>query len=209
MSTIDFAKEQFAPVIRYPPDAKFRLLDLSGPASDSEMGSLVRNEFTLGRYDERRGIYTQPHFLEGVAPEDVRCVHLGIDMGGPIGTPVHAAASGSVCQLGYNPDAGDYGYCLITEHVIQGVKIFMLYGHLGRSCMELHKVGSHVDAGQLLGHLGAPEENGGWPSHLHFQLSYREPTTHDLPGVASLKEREQCLKDFPDPRLVVGMLYKD
>jgi len=34
-----------------------------------------------------------------------------------------------------------------------------------------------------------------------------EPTTHDLPGVVSPLEREQALRDYPDPRLVLGPLY--
>lgn len=210
-SRIDFAREHFAPVIRYPEGATFKVLDLSGPNSDAEMssGSLVNQVFTLGKYNEERGIYTQPHFLEGIAAEDVRTVHLGIDLGGPIGTPVFAAFAGVIAQLGYMPEKGDYGNVLITEHEIQGHRLWMLFGHLSGTCIESLKLGQEIQAGELLGHLGAFHENGGWPSHLHFQLSYRRPVTHDLPGVCSLKEREESLAEFPDPRLVLGPLYKD
>ena len=47
----------------------------------------------------------------------------------------------------------------------------------------------------------------GWPPHVHFQLSYQKPTTHDLIGVCSEEEREKNLKIFPDPQLVLGRLY--
>jgi len=68
-------------------------------------------------------------------------------------------------------------------------------------------LGKSVSGGEVIAWFGAEDENGGWPSHLHFQLSFREPTTHDLPGVVTLSERDQALLDFPDPRLVLGPLY--
>ena len=50
-------------------------------------------------------------------------------------------------------------------------------------------------------------ENGGWEPHLHFQLSYQEPETHDMPGVVAPSDREEALQIYPDPRLVLGTLY--
>ena len=55
--------------------------------------------------------------------------------------------------------------------------------------------------------VGNNTENGGWPPHVHFQLSLIEPKTCDLPGVVSEKNHEMALKIFPDPRLVLGNLY--
>ena len=50
--------------------------------------------------------------------------------------------------------------------------------------------------------------NGGWDPHLHFQLSLIEPITHDMPGVVNPKDREEALlKNYPDPRLVMGTIY--
>ena len=51
-------------------------------------------------------------------------------------------------------------------------------------------------------------ENGGWPiPHVHFQLSVKEPATHDMPGVVSAEQRDDARRDYPDPRLVLGPLY--
>ena len=55
--------------------------------------------------------------------------------------------------------------------------------------------------------MGDKDENGGWDPHLHFQLSLIEPETHDMPGVVSPEDREQALRDYPDPRLVLGPIY--
>ena len=55
--------------------------------------------------------------------------------------------------------------------------------------------------------MGAHDENGGWEPHLHFQLSYQEPETHDMPGVVAPSDRDEALQIYPDPRLVLGALY--
>ncbi|EOD36591.1 hypothetical protein EMIHUDRAFT_226078 [Emiliania huxleyi CCMP1516] len=49
-------------------------------------------------------------------------------------------------------------------------------------------------------------ENGGWPPHVHYQLSMRRPRTHDLPGVVSFDDVTRAQDAFPDPRLVLGPL---
>ena len=192
----------FGPVIRYPDGAELKVLDLSG---DTFVAS--ESVFTIGKYLERRGIYTSELFGQGAKR---RCIHLGIDLGAPVGTPVHAPLDGTVAFCGYNPAPGDYGYCLITLHVISGRDVFMLFGHLGSDVMRLSgKQGQPIATGAVLGHLGPESENGGWPPHLHFQLSLIAPTTHDLPGACSEDNLEQCKRDFPDPRLVLGPIYAD
>ena len=55
--------------------------------------------------------------------------------------------------------------------------------------------------------MGDHSENGGWEPHLHFQLSYQEPDTHDMPGVVEPSKRDEALEIYPDPRLVLGALY--
>ena len=69
------------------------------------------------------------------------------------------------------------------------------------------KGGDMVKEGDVIAWFGAFEENGGWEPHLHFQLSLIEPETHDMPGVVAPEDRDQALKDYPDPRLVLGPLY--
>ena len=64
-----------------------------------------------------------------------------------------------------------------------------------------------VKKGDQIASIGTKEENGGWNPHLHFQLSYIEPHTHDLPGVVSKEKFEWARRVFPDPRMVLGQLY--
>ena len=101
----------------------------------------------------------------------------------------------------------DYGYTIITKHTFEGTNLFALYGHLSKSSLEGKKVGQKVYSGVEMATIGYNTENGGWPPHVHFQLSLIEPKTCDLPGVVSEKNHEMALKIFPDPRLVLGNLY--
>ena len=134
-------------------------------------------------------------------------MHIGIDIGGPIGTPCMAFMDGEISHFGYNPEAGDYGNVIITKHEIGGVTVWALFGHLDSKSIEGKRVGQRITGGEVIAWFGAFEENGGWEPHLHFQLSLIEPETHDMPGVVAPEDRDQALKDYPDPRLVLGPLY--
>jgi len=163
--------------------------------------------YGVGRYDERRrGMYTTALFTEGAA--EARDVHVGVDLAAPVGEVVRAVADGWVHAAGYNPAAGDYGYVVVTGHLVaEGVTLWALHGHLARASLALHAVGDRFAAGDPLGYVGAPHENGGWNPHLHFQLSWLRPDTHDLPGAVTVADRDVALRIFPDPRSVLGPLY--
>ena len=159
-------------------------------------------DYQIGRYDEYRpNVYTTDLF------EGIRNIHVGIDIGGPGGTPCMAFTDGEVSHFGYNPEPGDYGNVLITKHKLDGVSLWALYGHLSSESIENKILGQKVVAGEVVAWFGDESENGGWEPHLHFQLSLIEPETHDMPGVVAPEDREQALNDYPDPRLVLGPLY--
>jgi murein DD-endopeptidase MepM/ murein hydrolase activator NlpD len=183
----------FHPVIAMPPDAV--VLDLSRPWPGPSP------TWSVGRYDEVRVIYDQPLFAGG------RCVHMGIDLGAPVGTSVHAFADGRVLFAGALPAPGDYGHSVVTEHIVDGLPLFALHGHLSAASLRHSPPGRIFAAGEVLGWLGAPEENGGWPPHLHFQLCRERPDSHDLPGAVTLAERAAARERYPDPRQVLGALY--
>ena len=184
------------PVLRLPSEAV--LLDLrAGPVQPTP-------QWSIGRYDEDRGIYTQALFTEGQAP---RTVHMGLDLGGPAGESIWAPAPGRVIHAGYNPADGDYGHVLVLEHRLGERPIWALYGHLSARSLEQSPPGREVVAGDLLGWLGPPEENGGWPPHVHVQLCWERPTTHDLPGAVAREDRAAALALYPDPRLLLGPVY--
>ena len=156
-------------------------------------------EYDIGRYDELRpGMYSTDLFSDG------RYLHIGIDIGAPVGTPCMAFDSGEISHFGYNPADGDYGYVIITKHSVGGIPIWALYGHLDSKSIEGKKIGQKISHGEIICWIGDKHENGGWESHLHFQLSIIEPKTHDMPGVVAPNEREMALIKYPDPRLVLG-----
>lgn len=188
------ASAQFHPVLRLPPTYLVR--DFTNGPDDRKA------EYDVGRYDElRTGLYTTPLF------DGTRCLHVGIDLGGPVGTPVMAYDDGELAYYGYMPADGDYGYVVVTRHTLRGFPIWALHGHLDAASIAGKQRGQRVRKGEVLGWLGSREENGGWPAHVHFQLSWEDPGTHDMPGVVDPRERESALACYPDPRLVLGPLY--
>jgi len=195
MYMINWDSHEFQPVVHLPDEYEVRDFT-TGDDSPSKY------EFDIGRYDEMRsGMYSTELFGGS------RFLHVGIDIGGPIGTPCMAFMDGEISHFGYNPADGDYGNVVITKHLLDGVPVWALYGHLNAASIEGKRVGQKVKAGEVIAWFGAFEENGGWEPHLHFQLSLVEPETHDLPGVVAPEDREHALAIYPDPRNVLGPLY--
>jgi len=161
------------------------------------------HSFTIGRYNEKR-----PNMYEGDLFEKTnRFIHMGIDIGAPVGTPVKSFFDGEIFLFKYNDKQLDYGYTLITRHKFKDQNIYALYGHLSNSSLKNKKIGQKIHSGEVLAYLGSEEENGGWPPHVHFQLSLIEPKECDLPGVVSEENHDIALKIFPDPRMVLGKIY--
>lgn len=87
--------------------------------------------------------------------------HKGIDIGAPKGTPIKAAASGTVvsASTGYN---GGYGNYMVISH---GNGIETAYGH----CSALYvKPGQKVSQGQVIGAVGNTGRSYG--NHLHLEI---------------------------------------
>lgn len=84
---------------------------------------------------------------------------------------------------------------------------WVLHGHLSTESLTMVEVGKTVKKGELIATIGNEQENGGWPPHVHLQISYDEPVNNDLPGVVKLANREAALKIYPDPRLIAGRIY--
>ena len=171
-------------------------------------------DYQIGRYDEHRpGMYTTEIF------SGERDLHVGLDIGAPVDTEVFCFADGVVFSKGVNPEAGSYGPTIITQHEVQLPisvgsneltelrKFWVLHGHLSTKSLDMVEVGDTVSRGQLIATIGDEHENGGWPPHIHIQISLVEPVDNDLPGVVKLSERADALETYPDPRLIVGQIY--
>ena len=163
----------------------------------------VKNPFSIGKYNEKR-----PNMYKGELFEKTnRFIHMGIDIGAPAGTDVKSFYDGEIFLFKNNNLELDYGYTIITKHKFNNKIVYALYGHLSKSSILNKKIGQKIHIGEKIATLGDFTENGGWPPHVHFQLSLVEPKSCDLPGVVSQKDHDLALKLFPDPRLVLGNLY--
>ena len=195
---LNVASITFAPVIKLPDE--YEIYDFTeGYDSDRPLAY----PYGVGKYNEHRpGMYAGEQFTE-----DQRDIHIGIDIGTPVGEPVHAFYGGTIHALGDNDIPWDYGPTIITVHRWLNQTVYALHGHLSRASLAEWSVGDHFEQGATLGWVGTKAENGGWNPHLHFQLSLLKPDTYDMPGVVSRAQLNWALETFPDPRIVLGPLY--
>ncbi|BAU63717.1 Peptidase M23 [Stanieria sp. NIES-3757] len=87
-------------------------------------------------------------------------MHQGIDIAGPIGTPIMAAASGEVVSAGWN--SGGYGNLVKLKHPDGSVT---LYAHNNKILVSN---GQQVEQGQLIAEMGSTGFSTG--PHLHFEI---------------------------------------
>lgn len=157
-----------------------------------------------GGYLEKRVLY-RSHAMFGDPSQEVRDIHLGVDLWLPAGSPVFAPLDGQVHSFQDNTGKGNYGPTLILHHSRE-VNFYSLYGHLSRESLEGLSVGMGVAGGTQIGTLGAVNENGGYPPHLHFQLIF-DMDAHwgDFPGVCSETRKAEFALNCPDPAYLLGL----
>jgi murein DD-endopeptidase MepM/ murein hydrolase activator NlpD len=86
-------------------------------------------------------------------------MHEGIDIGAAYGTPIHAAASGTIIYAGW---LGGYGNLVVIDH---GGGLATAYGH--QSAIAVGS-GQQVTQGQTIGYVGCTGHCFG--PHLHFEV---------------------------------------
>jgi murein DD-endopeptidase MepM/ murein hydrolase activator NlpD len=86
-------------------------------------------------------------------------MHEGIDIGVGYGTPIHAAASGTVITAGWE---GGYGNLIVIDH---GGGLATAYGHQSSFAVGY---GEHVSQGQTIGYVGCTGHCFG--PHVHFEV---------------------------------------
>jgi murein DD-endopeptidase MepM/ murein hydrolase activator NlpD len=87
-------------------------------------------------------------------------MHKGIDIAGPIGTPINAAADGTIIAAGWS--SGGYGNLVEIRHS-DGTTT--RYGHNSRLSVS---IGQTVRQGQQVAEMGSTGHSTG--SHLHFEI---------------------------------------
>jgi murein DD-endopeptidase MepM/ murein hydrolase activator NlpD len=86
-------------------------------------------------------------------------LHAGIDIGVGYGTPIHAAASGTVVLAGWT---GGYGNYTCIDH---GGGLATCYAHQSSYAVS---AGAQVSQGQVIGYVGSTGHSFG--AHLHFEV---------------------------------------
>ncbi len=89
----------------------------------------------------------------------VRRMHTGVDMQAGMGTPIHAADSGTVVEAGWR---GGYGKTVVISH---GNGLSTLYAHQSQILVS---VGQTVRKGEVIGEVGSTGFSTG--PHLHFEV---------------------------------------
>jgi murein DD-endopeptidase MepM/ murein hydrolase activator NlpD len=85
--------------------------------------------------------------------------HPGIDIGVPSGTPIHAAAAGTVIYCGWEQG---YGNFVVLDN---GGNLATAYAHQSSIAVAC---GQHVDQGAIIGFTGCTGMCYG--PHLHFEV---------------------------------------
>ncbi len=86
-------------------------------------------------------------------------LHAGIDIGAPYGTPIHAAAAGTVVLAAWT---GGYGNYTCIDH---GGGLATCYAHQSSYAVS---AGAQVSQGQVIGYVGNTGHSFG--PHLHFEV---------------------------------------
>jgi murein DD-endopeptidase MepM/ murein hydrolase activator NlpD len=101
-------------------------------------------------------------------------MHAGVDIPGPVGTPVYATADGTVDKA---ERSGGYGNMVEIDH---GKGIATRYGHLSKILIT---PGAHVHRGQLIALMGSTGRSTG--PHLHYEVRIDGHAVNPAPFLTS------------------------
>lgn len=131
-------------------------------SSGSTSGSASVQQFASG-LKEIVGYYMRP-IVGGVKTQGLHG-HNGVDLASAYGTPILAAADGTVLISKSGGWNGGYGTYIVLQHD-NGTQT--LYGHLSATLVQ---VGDHVSQGQVIGKMGnTGQVTGPTGIHLHFEV---------------------------------------
>ena len=129
-------------------------------------GTVITQPFGPTTYPFEPAFDGYPHF------------HTGVDLAGPLGTPVTAAADGVVVAA-MSTTQGYGNYIILAS----AGGILTLYGHLESMLVT---AGQSVTAGQPIGLLGSTGNSTG--PHLHFEVRVNGQPTDPIPFLPALPQ---------------------
>lgn len=137
------------------------------PAATSQRNSVARKQLpkrasrSTSRTAVRKPAWVRPSSGALTSRYGARWgrMHRGIDLGAAYGSPIYAAAAGTVSFAGAQ---GGYGRLVTIRHA-DGYTT--AYGHMSRTVV---RSGQRVSAGQVIAYVGSEGRSTG--PHLHFEV---------------------------------------
>ena len=148
-------------------DPRFRQLG----TSLARMEALQRGLASLPQVHPAHVAYVSSSFGYRADPfNGAAAFHAGLDFPGPMGSPIYAAAAGTVTFVGYKQG---YGKCIEIAH---GNGLMTRYGHLSGFAA---RVGQKVEPGLRIGAMGSTGRSTG--PHLHFEVRINDRPVNPRP----------------------------
>jgi len=161
----------------------------------------------IGPWGEARTVYAGEMFASKLIDDVRRTRHLGLDLFMAAGTKVYTPLAATVVSVEIEKAPLGYGGLIALRHEPEGCPAFVtLWGHLAHEALDKLKSGDRLDAGALVGKMGAPNENGGWAPHLHLQISTDTSlSATEILGVGEERYLDVWAELFPDARTFAGI----
>ena len=120
-------------------------------------------------------------------------MHAGVDIPGPLGTPIYATADGIIARA---ERASGYGNLVEINH---GKGIETRYGHLSKILVAPN---TRVHRGQLIALMGSTGRSTG--SHLHYEVRVDGHAVNPLPFLQTASASAPALDDTRGVQTAVG-----
>jgi murein DD-endopeptidase MepM/ murein hydrolase activator NlpD len=155
-------------------DPEFRALNdswgrINGAVTKVEVAVPSINPVEIMKFSSGYGYRTAP--TRGASRN-----HKGLDIPGPVGTPIYATADGTIGRAEW---VGGYGKFVEINH---GNAVQTRYGHL--SAMNVTP-GQRIRKGDVLGYMGSTGRSTG--SHLHYEVRIAGEAINPIAFLSPLK----------------------
>lgn len=164
-------------------------------------------ELGIGSWGEKRTVYTDKAFESRFVDGQRRIHHLGVDLFMPAGTPLYTPLEATVVSVEIEHEPLGYGGLVKLEHHPENCPPFVtLWGHMAHEALGRLKPGQKLQQGDLVGHMGDIDENGGWTPHLHFEMTTDvNLTATEIMGVGEAAYLDVWADLFPDVAELAGI----
>ena len=152
-------------------DEQFKALFSRWQSMDGSTGTTTKSSVSIPSLMPVEGVHLSSDYGMRVHPVlGGRRQHKGVDLAGPIGTPIHAAADGVVSRADW---FSSYGLYVSLEH---GGALQTRYGHMSRLNVA---AGQRVHKGDVIGYIGTTGRSTG--PHLHYEVRVAGAAVNPIP----------------------------